>query len=82
MLRPYVPTPHVADIVDCHVGQPHVSEQLRHSPTARGLVAGGGGNRRQGCLTRECRFIRALDVRTRGANAIVSEEGVDHETKL
>ena len=80
---PYpVPRPHVTDLIDRDIVQAGIGEHLRHAGPACPLGAGGGGNRRQRRLARQCRFVGALDVGPRGADAIVGEQGVDHGAKV
>jgi len=89
MLRPYtvagimsIPSPHVADVVHMHVLQSDVAQHFRNPRPARRFRARRRGNGRQRSLAGERRFVRAFDVRARGADAFVEEDGVDHVSKL
>ena len=82
MLRPYIPPTHIADIIDRHVFQTRFTEHLGDPAAPRRFRSGGRGNRGQRGLTRQRRFIRALDMRPRSPDAIVREECVDHASKL
>ena len=77
-----VPRSDVPDLIDRHVFEPRVGEHLRHARATEPFLARRSRNRRQRSLTRERRFIRALNVNARGANAIVGEESVDHGAKV
>ena len=72
-----VPGTYVAHIIYGDVMQPRVNKHFRDAPAARRLRSGRRRDRGQRRLSRERGFIAALDVRARGADAIVYEERVD-----
>src|SRR5205814_1605809 len=85
MLRPYIgacpvlacPPGHVADLVDRDVVQADGAEQLGHVRGAVALGAGRRRNRTQRGLARERDFVGTLEVRARGADAVVREQARD-----
>jgi len=79
------PPANVPDLVDQHVLQPDLAEQLRHARRAAALGPGGRGDRRQRGLTGERDLLRALEVVPRGADALVCEQsgdGLIHQSTL
>ena len=82
MLRPYPPATHVPHVVDGDLIEPSFTKHLRNPRAAGRLRARRCRNCGQRGLARERCLIRALDVQSRRADAIVGEEGVDHECKL
>jgi len=76
---PVLPEPsvHIPCVIDCHVGQPDLAEQLRHVRGAPAFRAGGrrdGGEHR---LAGERHLVGALDMMARRANALVREQARD-----
>src|SRR6266566_2559106 len=88
MLRPYVasivsiPPAHIPDLVNLHIRQSSLAQHFRHPRAARPFRPGWRGNRGERSLAAERRFVGALDVRARGAHALIEEDGVDHVSKL
>jgi len=77
MLRPYVasivsiPPAHIPDLVNLHIRQSSLAEHFRDACASRRFRTRWRGNRRQGGLAAERRFVGALDMRSRGTHAIV-----------
>jgi hypothetical protein len=82
MLRPYTPATHVPHVVDGNLIQSRLTKHFRNPRAAGCLRTRRCRDCGQRGLTRERRLIRALDVQSRRADAIVGEEGVNHECKL
>jgi hypothetical protein len=76
------PATHVADSVNRDLVQPGLTEHFCHPRAARPFRPGWRGNRGQRSLAAERRFVGVLDVRARGAHALVQKDGVDHVSKL
>jgi hypothetical protein len=68
---------HIPRAIDRYVREPDLAEQLRHSPGTPSLGAGRGGDGGERGLARERDLVRALDVMTRRADAVVTEEAGD-----
>ena len=78
---PYGPTTYVAYIVDRDVLQTNVPQHFRDPRAARPFRPRWRGNRGQRRLASERRFVGTLDVRPRGAYAIVGQkcgDGFNH----
>ena len=84
LLRPSVdvPSPHVSHFIHVHVLQSDFAEHFRHARAACCLRTRGCRDGRQRCLAGERRLVRALDVRSGGADPLIGEKRGNHGAKL
>ncbi len=77
-VRPVQPPVHVPDFVHQHVPQSDLPEQLGDARAAARFGSRGRGQSAQLGLARQRHLVGALQVRPRGAHAVVPEQAGDH----